>query len=74
MDYQKAKEIALNYNAKINACKEYENAYYFYNKINSETTGGIDDFVVLKESGRILSLSTYILTYTPTSFPKQIEF
>lgn len=74
MDYLKLKEIALNYNAKINACKEYENAYYFYNKINSETTGGIDDFVVLKESGRILSLSTYILTYTPTSFPKQIEF
>ena len=46
----------------------------FYNKIDGETTGGIDDFVVLKESGRILSLSTYILTYTPTSFPKQIEF
>ena len=72
--YQQAKEIALKANKKVNACKEFKKAYYFYDKDNQEETTPDNDIVIFKDNGKMLNLTTFILDYTPEKSPKEIEF
>ena len=74
MTYEQAKEKALKINPNFNACKEYNIAYYFYDKHDKTFREPDNDVVVLKETGKILNLSTFILDYLPERNPKSIEF
>ena len=74
MNYIKAKEIALKINSKFNACKEYKIAYHFYDKNDNKKRTPDNDVVILKESGKILNLTTFILDYLPEKNPKEINF
>ena len=74
MTYEKAKEKALKINPNFNACKEYKIAYHFYDKNDTTLREPDNNVVILKETGKILNLSTFILDYLPERNPKSIKF
>ena len=74
MTYEEAKGKALKINPKFNACKEYKIAYHFYDKRDKTEREPDNDVVILKETGKILNLSTFILDYLPERNPKSIKF
>ena len=73
MTYEEAKSIALNYNSAVNACYEYDKGYYFYVR-GIEADGGGYDFVVVKETGKCVSMASFICDYHPNSKRKRIKF
>ena len=74
MTYEQCKEKALKINPDFNACKEYKTAYHFYNKNDENIRESDNDVVILKETGKILNLSTFILNYLPERTPKEKTF
>ena len=66
MTIDEAKKIALAYNGKVNSCYEYEDGYFFCVK-DLDTIGGNNDFVVLKATGQIVTMSTFIHQYSNSS-------
>ena len=74
MTCEEAKEKALKINPKFNACKEYKIAYHFYDKRDKTEREPDNDIVILKETGKILNLSTFILDYLPERNPKEKAF
>ena len=74
MTYEEAKEKALKINPNFNACKEYKKAYHFYDKRDKTEREPDNDVVILKETGKILKPSTFILDYLPERNPKSIKF
>lgn len=64
MEYKEAKRIALNAKGTVNACREYKAAYHFYDKKETERDGD-NDVVVLKESGKSMNFTTFILKFMP---------
>ncbi len=74
MTYEQAKERALKINPNFNACKEYKKAYHFYDKSDKTEREPDNDVVILKEMGKILNLSTFILDYIPERNPKEKKF
>ena len=74
MTYEQAKEKALKINPNFNACKEYKIAYYFYDKNDTTLREPDNDVVVLKETGKMLNFSTFILDYLPERKPKSLKF
>ena len=72
--FEEAEKIALSRTMDINVCDEYEKGYHFFNKdIKIETVGGFGDIVVLKENGRTITFTQFILDYLPEKNPKRIE-
>ena len=74
MTYEQAKEKALKINAKLNACREYTRAYHFYDKFDTTDRVPDNDVVILKESGKIVNLTTFIIDYHPEKIPQQRRF
>ena len=74
MTYEQAKEKALKINPNFNACKEYKIAYHFYDKNATTLRESDNDVVILKETGKILNLTTFILDYLPERKPKSLKF
>lgn len=70
--YNEAKEMALGLNRRVNACKEYEKAYHFY-EVNSSKDGD-NGVVILKEKRKAINFVTFILDYKPEKNPKKIKF
>lgn len=70
--YEEAKAIALKANKRVDTCREFEEAYHFYEK-EDDSVGGFG-VVVLKESGRAIQWTTFLLDYNPEKFPKEIKF
>ena len=48
--------------------------YFEFGKDGEETTGGISEFVVLKENGKVIGFTTFIIAYNPQDKPKKIKF
>lgn len=71
--YEEAKKRGLALNDSVNACKEYSKAYNFY-KYDTEIITGDCGVVVLKETGRAISLVSFLMDYHPEKNPKEIEF
>lgn len=73
MEYDEAKKIALKLNKTINACREFEKAYHFYEKTDEEIIG---DFgvVILKSNGKAIDWITFIMDYHPEKTPVEIDF
>lgn len=74
MIYEQAKAKALKINPNFNACKEYKIAYHFYDKNDSTLREPDNDVVILKETGKILNFSTFILDFLPKRKPKSLKF
>lgn len=70
--YEDAKKIAFKLSGNVNACREYNAAYYFYEK--DVEKDGDDGVVVLKDSGRALTFVQFILAKHPEKNPKEIDF
>ncbi|MBQ8427866.1 MAG: hypothetical protein IJX18_01275 [Clostridia bacterium] len=73
MTYGEAKKIALNYNQNVNACREYDKGYNFYEK-SMDMVGGNGCFVVIKETGKVVSMPAFIAEYAPNPKGKSIQF
>lgn len=71
--YEQAKEIALSKNKRVNTCHEYKDGYLFFEKTDIEIDGDCG-VVVLKETGRAIHFTSFILNYSPERNPKIIEF
>ena len=74
MTYEQAKEVALKVNPKINACREFEIAYHFYDKRDKTERTPDNDVVVLNETGKILNFTTFIVEYLPRRKPVMKKF
>lgn len=72
VNYERAKKIALETIGEINACREFEKAYHFYDK-NKDTDGEFG-IVILKENGKKLNWVNFILNYHPEKNPKELEY
>lgn len=72
MSYGECKEIALSKNSKVDTCREFEEAYHFFEKDND--SDGDNGVVVLKENGKALNWVPFILNYHPNPNAKEIEF
>jgi hypothetical protein len=68
MTKEEAKILAVKFNRRVNACEEYEGFFRFYDRYAKEEKTGDDSVVVLKSTGKVMNLTTFILNYHP-SFP-----
>jgi len=71
--YDEAKAIALNFNKKVNSCYEYDKGFAFFEK-NVEADGGSLHFIVIKETGKIVSMADFICNYRPNPKYKTHKF
>ena len=70
--FEEAEKIACSKASGINVCDEYEKAYHFFSK-DIETDGGFYDIVVMKEDGRTMTFTQFLLKYYPEKNPKRIN-
>ena len=70
--FEDAKKTALSKATGIDVCDEYEKGYHFFSK-DTDSDGGFGDIVVLKENGRTLSFTQFILDYLPEKKPKRVD-
>ncbi len=59
--YEDALKIAKTYHNDINICTEYSNAYIFGWDDDEHNEIGLSPVVVLKENGKAVTMSWYIL-------------
>ena len=72
ISFEEAENIAFSKASGMNVCDEYEKAYHFFSK-DIDTDGGFYDIVVMKEDGRTMTFTQFILDYLPEKNPKRIE-
>lgn len=60
--YEEALSIARKHKAHINHCIEYSNAFSFEFDTGSETFGGDEPIVILKENGQTMKQIEYAIT------------
>lgn len=59
IDFEEARDLALARWSAVNYCMEYDDAYVF-GKINSKSASDNGPVVVLKDSGRCVSMVEYL--------------
>lgn len=69
--YEQAKERALKAKKDINAAKEYDSAYLFY---NSNVEEDDNEVIILKSNGERVSMTEYIVKVKDSSRPRKIKF
>ena len=72
ISFEEAEKIALSKASGMNVCDEYEKAYHFFSK-DIDTDGGFYDIVVMKEDGRTMTFTQFLLKYYPEKNPKRIN-
>ena len=72
ISFEEAEKIAFSKASGMNVCDEYEKAYHFFSK-DIDTDGGFYDIVVLKENGRTMTFTQFLLKYYPEKNPKRIN-
>ena len=73
LTYTQAKEIALRINPEVNFCREYAEAFHFFD-INGEARTPDNDVVVIKKSGKILNFTNFVINFKPEHNAKTIKF
>lgn len=74
IDYEQAKQIALERDGKVNAVLEYKAGYRFFEKCEEEMDGGVSDFVVSKISGKVMPWISFMVRYHPERRGKKRKF
>lgn len=59
MNYEEALKEAKKINSDIDTCVEYKNGYMFANSKSKTIGGGGAPFVVLKSSGKVVTMSYF---------------
>lgn len=72
MSYEKAKSTALSINPKFNNVFDYGDAWVFGIKGSKEIDNS--PVAVLKQSGKVLQFSQYLLTRNTNASPTSIPF
>ena len=57
--FNEAKEIALKLESGVDMCTETNDAFMFYKKDDMLRDGGYGDCVIMKETGKPVSISVY---------------
>ena len=70
--YEDAKKTALKVQKSVNACREYVEAYYFYNK--DYTGDGANGVIVMKNNGSTKSFPQFVLDRSGTDQGKTRSF
>ena len=70
--FEEAKARALAFNKNVNVCYEYKVAYHFFDTNDAETVGAME-LVILKESGKEIGFTNFLLDYRPERKPKKIN-
>ena len=73
LTYEEAKEKALSINPKVNFCREYLEAYHFF-ELGGEAKTPDNDVVVIKKTGKIFNFTTFVITFKPEHNAKTIKF
>ena len=74
IDYEQAKQIALQRDPQVNAALEYKAGYRFFEKCEEEMDGGVSDFVVSRARGRIVPWISFMVKYHPERRGKPRNF
>lgn len=72
--YEQAKEKALKARNDINAAKEYDSAYLFYNSKAKGNEEDDNEVLILKSNGERISMTEYIVKIKDSSKPRKIKF
>lgn len=68
--FEQAKKRALSISDKFNICYEYKDAYHFFDTNDSDVIGALE-IVILKESGKEIGFTSFLLDYHPERNPKK---
>ena len=71
--YEEAKDIALKFNSKVDCCREYKEAYHFF-ELGGEARTPDNDVVVIKKTGKIFNFTNFVITFKPNHNAKTIKF
>ena len=74
INYEQAKQIALQRDPQVNAALEYKAGYRFWQEREEEMDGGVSDFVVIRAGGRIVPWIEFIFKYHPERRGKKRKF
>ncbi len=69
---EEAIEKATQLNPEVNRAVEYKDAYVFYKKTKVVQFGGNSAFAIMKDDGKAVNLSAYIMGTKHYNHPKRI--
>ena len=72
ISFKEAKRIAMSRAKGIDSCDEYKRGYHFFST-ETDTDGGFGEVVILKEDGRALPFTQFLLNYRPEKEPKHLD-
>lgn len=72
--YEQAKEKAVKLKKNLDTTLEYKDAYMFYNSKARGNQQEDNEVIVLKKSGKIVSMTEYIIGTKDNTTPKRIKF
>ena len=70
--FAEAKAKAMELNPKVSKAKDYGDAYVFMAPTKGVPDGGDSAFVIMKDSGKCVNLSAYMMERESTATPKTI--
>ena len=73
LTYEEAKQKALSINPKVNFCREYTEAYHFFD-LGGELRTPDNDIVVIKKTGKTFNFATFVIEFNPEHNAKTIKF
>lgn len=73
VSFESAKATALALKPDANICREYDNAWEFDCKGDAAADGGMGPVVVLKEDGKAISLTAFLLRSDPNRYIDPVD-
>lgn len=72
--YEQAKKKAVEAYPSVNTVLEYKDAYVFYNSKARGNDREDNEVIVLKDSGKVVSMTEYVIGTKDDAAPKRIKF
>lgn len=74
MTYEQAKSKAVKIYPEVDSALEYKDAYIFYNSKARGNKQDDNEVVILKNGGKVISMSEYVMSTKDDTSPKRLKF
>lgn len=74
MTYEQAKDKAVKIYPEVDSALEYKDAYIFYNSKARGNKQDDNEVVILKNGGKVISMSEYVMSTKDDTSPKRLKF
>lgn len=72
--YEEAKKKAMKAKSGLDSAVEYQKAWMFYNSKATGHNQEDNEIVILKDSGKWISMTEYVMSTKDNDKPKKIKF